>query len=335
MNNFAHQYIERQTSKVATEKLYFDNTVQTIYSTIRENAPFAFDLLVSARASALLGFVNYDFPLIKTRRNPELLLKKLNINKKEIYGSVKKLDTYRKIFERQIAYWDYRPMSSNVSNIVSPADSKMLSGSFNHSKTLFIKEKLFNFTELLGNDKTKWLKAFHLGDYAVCRLTPEKYHYNHAPVSGKIIDIYEINGIFHSCNPGAIVKSVTPYSKNRRVVTIIDTDVENGSRVGLVAMVEIVALMIGKIVQAYSDKKYDNPQNIETGMFIKKGQPKSLFRPGSSTTVLIFQEGNMTFSTDLVTNSRREDVQSRFTQSMGKPLVETEINVRETIGKGI
>lgn len=334
MKNYTHQYIERATQTITDENLYFDSIVQTIYSTIRERAPFAFKLLVSARTSALLGFVNYDFPLIRTRQNPGRLLEQLNINTEEIYGSVQELDTYRKIFERQIAYWEYRPMTPETNDIVSPADSKILLGSFNINTKLFIKEKLFNFTELIGKDKKLWLSAFNNGDFSVCRLTPDKYHYNHAPVSGKVVDIYEINGIFHSCNPGALVKSISPYSKNRRVVTIIDTDVENGTRIGLVAMIEIVALMIGQIVQTYSSEKYDSPQNIEKGLFIKKGQPKSLFRPGSSTTVLVFQKDRMEFSTDLVKNSKREDVQSRFTQRMS-PLVETEINARETIGKGI
>ena len=49
---------------------------------------------------------------------------------------------------------------------------------------------------------------------------------------------------------------VTPYSKNRRHVTLIDTDVPGGSQVGMVAMVEVTALMIGDIVQCYSDEKY-------------------------------------------------------------------------------
>jgi len=63
------------------------------------------------------------------------------------------------------------------------------------------------------------------GDFAVCRLTPDKYHYNHLPVSGRIVDIYEVDGCHHSCNPLASVAVASIYSKNRRVVTVIDTDV--------------------------------------------------------------------------------------------------------------
>ena len=166
-------------------------------------------------------------------------------------------------------------------------------------------------------------------------MTPDKYHYNHAPVSGRVKEIYEINGRFHSCNPGAVVQAVTPFSKNRRVVTIIDTDVAGGTGMGLVAMVEIVALMIGRIRQCYSAHQYDAPQPVTPGLFIRAGCPKSLFRPGSSTTVLIFQKDRCRFSPDLMRNRHRRDVRSRFSHYFNHPLVETELHLRETIGEAL
>jgi phosphatidylserine decarboxylase len=126
---------------------------------------------------------------------------------------------------------------------------------------------------------------------------------------------------------------VRPYSKNKRVVTIIDTDVEGGTGIGLVAMIEVVALMIGDIVQCYSNREYNAPQQIEAGLMVSKGQPKSLFRPGSSVDVLILQEGRVTFSEDIVSNLHHRLAESRFSQGFGQPLVETEVKVRSPIGK--
>ena len=37
-------------------------------------------------------------------------------------------------------------------------------------------------------------------------------------------DFYEVRGRTHACNPSAIVTEVTPYSKNTRTVTVIDTE---------------------------------------------------------------------------------------------------------------
>ncbi len=335
MKSAAHQYIERKTLTIRTERLLADRMIQTLYSGIRENTPFLFNLLLSNRSSAFFGYLNYDCPVRSRISEPLKILRSLGIPVREIYGRVEDIHTYRKLFERQIRYWECRPMTGDASCIVSPADARMLTGSFNQTEALFIKEKFFNFQELIGQDKAQWSAAFEDGDYTVFRLTPEKYHYNHAPVSGKVVDIYEMNGRYHSCNPGAVVRSVGPFSKNRRVVTVMDTDVDNGTRIGLVAMVEIVALMIGRIVQCYSAERYDCPERVAKGLFLEKGRPKSLFRPGSSTTVLIFQKNRIRFSEDLLENLNRADVQSRFSQGFGKPLVETEINVRETIGRAV
>jgi phosphatidylserine decarboxylase len=128
------------------------------------------------------------------------------------------------------------------------------------------------------------------------------------------------------------VSLATPYSKNKRVVTVINTDVSGGTGVGWVAMIEVVALMVGDIVQCYSRSEYKDPQPVEIGMFLQRGYPKSLFRPGSSTTVLLFQKDRVEFSQDLIRNLYRTDVESRYSEGLGRPVVETDIKVRSTIG---
>jgi phosphatidylserine decarboxylase len=100
-------------------------------------------------------------------------------------------------------------------------------------------------------------------------------------------------------------------------------------------MIEVVALMIGEIVPSYSDKGYDEPQPMKPGMFVHKGQPKSLYRPGSSTDVLLFQEGRIAFAPDILENLHHPGAQSRFTAGFGRPLVETEVRVRSLIAKTI
>ncbi len=335
MNPGIHQYIDRHTGRVQTETLVADQTIAFLYGTIRENAPAMFNQLISARMSAVLGFLCFDLPLNSQIPDPARFLIQRGIPAGEISGPVNQLNTFRRFFERKIRFWECRPMTNDPGSVVSPADARILPGSFTDTRYLCIKEKLFQFDELVGIDRPRWLKSFRNGDYAVFRLTPDKYHYTHVPVSGRVADFYEINGRFHSCNPGAVVQSVSPFSKNRRIVTVIDTDVPGGTAVGQVAMVEIVALMIGRIVECYSPERYEPVQPVKPGMFIQKGQPKSLFRPGSSTVVLLFEKNRVRFCPDLLANTRRLDVTSRFSSRFGVPLVETELKVRETIGKGV
>ncbi len=246
-----------------------------------------------------------------------------------------KLGTFRKIFERQIRYWECRPMPIQPEMVVAPADSKVVLGSLSDQSALFLKEKFFHFEELVGRTGRNGFQLSRNGDFAIFRLTPEKYHYNHTPVAGIVEDLYEIPGGYDSCNPGAVVNVVTPYSKNKRVVTIIDTDVPRGSQVGLVAMIEVVALMIGDIVQVYSEVKYEDPRPVERGMFVKKGSPKSLFRPGSSTDVVLFQHRRIRFAEDLIRNMYRQGVQSRFSTGFGRSLVETDLKARSLIAVAV
>jgi phosphatidylserine decarboxylase len=328
-----HQYIERCSGRICNEDLVADQWVQWLYGYARERAPVVFKALTSARATQWLSFLNYDLPLHRRPARIRKLIRALNIDLQECLDKPEALDSARKLFERRIKYWQFRPMPADPGSVVAPADAKALVGSWERSGQLFLKEKFFSFEELLGVGQKHWQQAFRGGDFAVFRLTPDKYHHNHLPVAGRVVDFYAIDGEFHSCNPAAVVAEVTPFSKNRRVVTVIDTDVPEGTRVGWVAMVEIVALMIGDIVQCYSACRYDDPRPVRPGMFVRKGQPKSLYRPGSSVDILFFQKGRVQFDADLLANSCRQGVRSRFTQGFRQPLVETDVLVRSSIGR--
>ena len=332
METMQHQYIERDSGLPCSERLFGDRLIGLLYHAVRERAPALFRLVTSPRMTDVLGFVNYDLPFGGRGSACSRFLKELNVDLQECLDPPAQLNTPRKVFERRIRYEVCRPMHEDPAQVVSPADARVLVGSCREASALFIKDKFFSFPELLG--ESLWMESFRDGDFALFRLTPDKYHYNHVPVSGEVLDIYQLDGVFNSCNPEAIVAVATPYSKNRRVVTLIDTDVEGGTGVGLVAMVEVVALMIGDIVQCYSEQGYENPRQVRQGMFLKKGQPKSLYRPGSSTDILFFQKGRIEFAEDLVKNQCRTDATSRFSRGFQASLVETDIRVRSLLAHG-
>jgi phosphatidylserine decarboxylase len=328
-----HQYIVRETGEARLERFLGDSFLKWICPKEREDAPLLFKALTSARASSILGFINFDLPLTSILTGSKKFINTLGVDGRECLDPLESLNTPRKVFERKIRYWESRPIPEEPTTIVSPADARMLVGSLSESSNLFLKEKFFTFTELIA-EKREWIEAIRNGDFAIFRLTPDKYHYNHCPVSGRVLDFYCIDGACFPCNPGVVITLASPYSKNRRIVTIIDTDVQGGSQVGLVAMVEVVALMVGDIVQAYSAERYDAPQMIFRSMFLKRGQPKSLFRPGSSTVVLLFQKDKVMFHKDILENLHR-DLKSRYSLGFGRPLIETEVKVRSGIAEAI
>ena len=68
-------------------------------------------------------------------------------------------------------------------------------------------------------------------------------------------------------------------------------------------------------------------------MFLDMGCPKSLYQPGSSTDVLIFQKNRVAFDPDLLLNMKLAACPSRFSAGLGRPLVETDVRVRSQIGQ--
>lgn len=327
-----HQYIDRDTRQILNETFYGDRAIRFLYSRVRENAPCLFRLLTGSRISHWLGYLNYESFLGEIILGAGQLLRTCGINGAECLEDPQQFDTIKKIFERKIRYWDCRPMPNDPGAVVSPCDAKMLYGSLSDTSSFFIKGKFFDYDELIGTDKKHWNAAFADGDFAVFRLTPEKYHYNHTPVAGQVLDYYHIDGAYNSCHPDAVISTCTPYSKNKRVVTVINTDVPGGTQVGLVVMIEVVALMIGDILQCYSDHHYEHPVPLGPGLFMRKGQPKSLFRPGSSTVILFFAKDRLRFADDIAANMAAHGVQSLFNRGFGRRLVETDVKVRSQIG---
>lgn len=326
-----HQYIVRDTGHVVTEHFIGDTMVRALYARVRENATWLFNAVTSPRMSRILATINYDLPF-GTFPAASTFSRKLGVDLFECHAP-ERLTSPRKIFERQIRYWHHRPMPKGRDVVVAPSDSRMLVASLSETHLVEIKGKFFDMPELLG--QRPWCKRFNEGDIAIFRLTPEKYHHNHTPVAGRVEEIFTVDGCCHACHPDAVVREATPFSKNRRLVTLINTDVHGGTGVGLVAMVEVVALMIGSIKQCYSDHRYEKPVPLMAGQHIKKGAPKSLFSPGSSTVVLLFEKGRIAFDSDLQENTRRLDATSRFSSGFSRPLVETEVRVREGIATAL
>ena len=165
-----HQYVLRETGTVQNEALIADTLIRLIYSDAREKTPAVFKALTSIRFTRLLGFLNYDIPLDKPLGRIPKLAHQLGIDGNECVLPLVALDTARKLFERQIRYWECRPMTADRTTVVSPADAKILCGSLKNQSQFFLKEKFFDLIELLGSDRPKWHHAFAEGDWAIFRL---------------------------------------------------------------------------------------------------------------------------------------------------------------------
>ena len=74
--------------------------------------------------------MNYDSLLGAKLLGNKRFLRACHVNLEECLDQPEQLNTMRKIFERKIRYWDCRPLPADPRIVVSPADARVLVGSF-------------------------------------------------------------------------------------------------------------------------------------------------------------------------------------------------------------
>lgn len=72
VNSHSHQYVDRTSGTVITEKLIGDKTISFLYNTVREQAPAMFKAVTGSRMSSILGYVHFDTPSPDIKRRPLL-----------------------------------------------------------------------------------------------------------------------------------------------------------------------------------------------------------------------------------------------------------------------
>lgn len=186
--------------------------------------------------------------------------------------------------------------------VISPADGKILAFSdISDVHEFFIKGRKFTLAEFFRNDEI--VCRYQNGSMAIIRLAPADYHRFHFPVSGKVTKSTKIKGSYLSVSPLAMQKSLEIFLENKREYCSIFS-----KKYGEVVYAEIGATMVGSIIQTYT------PESI-----VKKGAEKGYFAFGGSSLLLLFKEGKITFSDDLLRNTK-----------LG---METSVKVGESIGK--
>ena len=106
-----HQYVERNTGLVRSERAFGDQIVSYLYCKKREQPPLIYQLLGSQWFSTLLGWVNYDFPFGADASGINRFLKDCAVDLSEYLERPEELDSARRVFERRIRYWQCRPMT--------------------------------------------------------------------------------------------------------------------------------------------------------------------------------------------------------------------------------
>ncbi len=333
-----HQYVERTRNQIADERLIADQIIRFLYNQSRDEPGFLQRALATGVITDALAYWQFDRRVAAGSEVIANTAHRMMVRESELLVPYSRMQTLRELFERQIRYWDTRPLPEQTRCIVSPADGKLLPFAAFSREALPIKSRFLKIDALLAG-VNPWASSRPSAQHAlagvVVRLTPDVYHYTHAPVAGIVRKRVTLEGAFHSCNPTALVRFEGSYALNRRVVTVYDTNVHGGSGVGHVVQVDVVAMMIGDIESRFSTHRYDHPRELQAGDFVPRGAPVSLFRPGSSTSIVLWDGKRCSVAEELLANAKRADVKSRFSEWLGQPWAETSVAVRQAISETI
>lgn len=257
-------------------------------------------LLATKRAIALLKDQSvklgkqYDDPASKSHIRPFISSFGLQESLKDmVEPDPDKYANFNEFFAREIktkARPIDEPENENVTS--SPADCRLtVFPTFDLATEFWIKGSNFTIERLLQD--AELAKVFDGGSVAIARLAPQDYHRWHAPVSGTVQSVKEIEGAYYTVNPQAINQSgpISVYCENRRSVMIV----EKSSTGAPVAIVAVGAMLVGSIRYVGG---VDKP-----GAVIKRGQCLGAFLYGGSTVLVIYPQGEILFDEDLVAYS--------------------------------
>lgn len=205
--------------------------------------------------------------------------------------------SYNDFFIRKIKK-SARPIDFVREHLISPCDSKLTVHKIERNGIFLIKDCKYNFFSLTKN---RYLQnKFEGGLLLLFRLSVDDYHRYCYIDDGYKSKTVKIKGCFHTVNP--IAGNHYPiYRENQREYCILETE-----NFGDVMMMEVGAMMVGKIVNYHGERR------------IKRGMEKGRFEFGGSTVLLAFQKNRVRIDPDIIKNSMQN--------------IETKVRLGEKIG---
>lgn len=193
-----------------------------------------------------------------------------------------------------------RPVDADAASLVSPADGRLLvRAPLGDEVRLAVKGAAPTVAAILAD--ADLAAAYRGGAAAVFRLYVADCHRLVFPCAGTPSAPRLVEGGYHAVTPRP-GNDVPFLAENRRTVTLLETE-----RFGRLALVDVGGFLVGSI-------RHLHPP----GHPASKGSPRSLFRFGGSTLVLLAARGRVRFREDLVAASARgEETRVRIGEAIG------------------
>ncbi len=283
--------VDRKTEKKLEEIVYGESLLQLVYRQTIFSKCLRTLISKLPVASYLFG-VWQKTPFSKKQIAP--FVKKFLVNLDE--AETGEYPTFNDFFIRKLKK-NARPIS--VDGVVAPADGRYLAyDNIELHQQVFVKGKKLSIAKLLSADANR----YNDGSLLIARLAPPDYHRFHFPVDCTPSAPRRIGGYLYSVNPVSLKSNISYLSENKRVVIELETE-----KLGLVSFIAVGATNVGSINFTYHPKK-----------LFKKGDEIGYFSFGASMVIALFEPGKVTFSSDLIKNTKAG---METLCQMGQPLI--------------
>jgi len=292
------QILNRETKKIETEKIYGEKFLCYLYD--KKNFIAKFVLFFIARVTLLSRLYGLWQKRKASKEKIKSFVENYSIDASEFAKPLSAFTSFNDFFIRKLKK-EVRPINADSSVCILPADGRCLViENVDEVDGFYVKGEKFTLRSFLKDEKLA--EKFKGGSLAIIRLAPVDYHRFHFPFDCFAHTANLINGCLFSVNPIALKNNIGIFSKNKRMVTELDSEV-----FGRVLYVEIGATNVGSIHQTY-----------EYGIY-KKGDEKGYFSFGGSSIALLFEKGKIVFDKDLIEASKKKmEMKVKFGTSLGK-----------------
>lgn len=167
-----------------------------------------------------------------------------------------------------------RPIDPQTTSVISPVDAFIEDiGTIDKQKDIIVKGQTFSIEEMLGSNEK--FPKYDQGTYLILYLSPSDYHRIHSPISGEILEQWELGGKSYPVNNWGLKYGRTPLAKNYRMLSEVRSQGKH------IVIAKVGAMFINSVTLTHQ------------GKHLVKGDEIGYFSFGS-TVVLLFEKDSFT-----------------------------------------